>query len=198
MPQTSDEPWDLSPHAPARPLPSRARGAASYVWRLLLLIPALALAGVGWWKYADVPDGGTVTSIRLTTKPGPVGQFAEAKRQVRPSNPDLYLKLHLQGTERNTTTFKDTPIGNGITWNLDSPVDVKAIRRIEVWDDDLINDTLLDQMSLSNEWSAEGGEFRLDLFGERPRAPEWALPTAAVGATLAAVVLLRFVWDQVV
>lgn len=177
------------------------RAAGSYAWRLLWLVPALALAGVGWWRYVDVPEGGTVTSIRLTTKPGPVGQFAEAKRQVRPSNPDLYLKLHLQGTERNTTTFKDTPVGNGLTWNLESPVDLQALRRVEVWDDDLINDTLLDRMTLDNRddrWSAEGGEFRVDLFGERPRAPEWALPTAAVGATLAAVVLLRFVWDQVV
>ena len=175
-----------------------ARAAASYAWRLLLLLPAAALLAVGWWKHVDVADGGTVQSIRVTTKPGPVGQFAEAKRQVRPSNPDLYLKLHLQGIERTTRTFKDMPIGNGLVWNLDDPLDIKAIRRIEVWDDDTFGDTLLDQVSIANTWSAEGGEFRIELLGARPAPPEWALPVAAVGATLCAVVLLRFVWDQVI
>ena len=179
--------------------PSRPRSAGSYIWRLLLLIPAVALLVVGWRAYANVPDGGTIQSIKLTTKPGPVGQFAEAKRQVRPSNPDLYLKLHFtDGTERNTTTFKSMPIGNGLIFNLESPIDLKTIRRIEVWDDDTFNDELLDQMSFNSEWAQEGGEFRLDLQGTRPQPPEWALPTAAVGATLCAVILLRFLWDQVV
>lgn len=182
---------DAPPHIPPR-------RASTYLLRLLMLIPAAAVAGFGWWRYVDVPDGGTVHSIKLTTKPGPVGQFAEAKRQVRPSNPDLYLKLHLQGTERNTKTFYNTPVGNGLTWHLDDPLDIKAIRRIEVWDDDTFSDTLFDQMSFNGEWAAEGGEFRLELIGEHPRAPEWALPTLAVGATLCGVILLRFLWDQVV
>jgi hypothetical protein len=187
---------DLPPPPPPRP---RARSAGSYVWRLLLLIPAAALLACGWWNYTNVPEGGTVTAIKLTTKPGPVGQFAEAKRQVRPSNPDLYLKLHFpDGTERNTSTFKSMPVGNGLIFNLDMPVDLKTIKRVEVWDDDTFSDELIDQMSFNGEWAAEGGEFRLDLQGTRPQPPEWALPTAAVGATLCAVILLRFLWDQVV
>lgn len=189
---------DPSPHAPARSLASRPRPAASYLWRLLVLIPAAAMLAVGLWKHTDVPDGGTVTAIRLTIKPGPVGQFAEAKRQVRPSNPDLYLKLHLQGIARNTRVFKNMPIGNGLTWNLDDPLDFKAIRRIEVWDDDTFGDTLLDQVSLGGEWSVEGGEFRLELLGTRPQPPDWALPVAVAGGTLCAVVLLRFIWDQAI
>lgn len=198
--RTNPQPTPQARTAPtAHPPPRYVRPAASYLWRLLLLIPAGAMLAVGWVKYVDVPGGGTVQSIRVTTKPGPVGQFAEAKRQVRPSNPDLYLKLHLQGIEKNTRTFKDMPVGNGLIWHLDDPIDVKAIRRVEVWDDDTFGDTLLDQVSIAGgEWSAEGGEFRIELQGVRPQPPEWALPVAAAGATLCAVVLLRFVWDQVI
>jgi len=171
--------------------------AASYIWRLLLLIPALAATGIGWWKYSDVPPGGTVTAVKLTTKPGPVGQVREAYDTVKPSTPDLYLKIFVPGREVNTRTFTDQPIGNGVTWNLESPFSLLEIKKVEVWDDDAFGDTQLDNVNMEG-WSAEGQTFRIELQGEHPRPPEWALPLASAGATLAAVILLRFVWDQVV
>ena len=58
--------------------PPQPRRATTYLLRLLLLIPAGAMAALGWWKYSDVPTGGSVNAIKLTVKPGPVGQVREA------------------------------------------------------------------------------------------------------------------------
>lgn len=179
---------------PTAPPPRRA---ASYIWRLLLLLPAAAVAGFGWMKYSDVPVGGTVNAIKLTVKPGPVGQAREAFDSVKPTTPDLYLKFNVPGRDIETPVKDDQPIGNGVTWYLDGQFNLTDIKRVEVWDDDTFGDKQLDNITM-NGWFTDGQTFRIELLGERVRAPEWALPTAAAGATLCAVILLRFVWDQVV
>ncbi|MCS7032398.1 MAG: hypothetical protein NZ561_00205, partial [Phycisphaerae bacterium] len=85
--------------------------ARSYLVRLLLLVPAGLMLAVGWWKHSNVPEGGSVEAIRLTVKPGPVGQVREAYDSLNPGSPDLYLKISVAGREIRTPTFKDHPIG---------------------------------------------------------------------------------------
>jgi hypothetical protein len=193
-------PSPSGPPAPTRNVivikrPARAR---SYLGRLLMLVPSGVMLAVGWWHLANVPPGGTVSAVKLTVKPGPVGQVREAYDSLRPTNPDLYLRLIVPGREVTTRTRANTPIGNGLTWNLDDPFSLADVRRVEVWDDGLFSDSQLDNISLSGaEWSATGQTFQIDLHGTRPAPPDWALPLATAGGTLCAVVLLRFVWDQV-
>ncbi len=172
------------------------RRAGSYIWRLLVLLAALAAAGYGWVMYTNVPPGGTVTAVKLTTKPGPVGQVREAYDTVKPTTPDLYLKLFVPGREIKTRTFNNQPIGNGVTWNLESPFNVLDIKKVQVWDDDTFGDSQLDNINMDG-WVAEGQTFRIELQGTHPTPPDWALPLVAAGTTLALVVLLRLVWDQV-
>jgi hypothetical protein len=168
--------------------------------RLLWLIPGLALLGWGLWAYNDVEAGGIVHTIRLSTKPGPVGQASEALRLVKPGTPDHYLKVFLSdGQEIRTKTFKSIPIGNGLFWQLDESRHVRDFKRIEVWDENFFRDSMLDQVTLGDlDWFAEGQTYRLDLLGDRFTPEPWALPLAAAGGTICLLVLMRFVWDQVV
>jgi hypothetical protein len=178
----------------------RARPPRSRVFlRLLWAIPGIALLALGAWKYQDVKDDGPVNTIRLTTKPGIVGQASEAFRLIELGNPDLYLKITLADKPDaiRTVTFKDMPIGNGLDWQLEKPVLMTEVRSIEVWDEDLIRDRMQDRMTMGT-WTAEGQTFRVELIGQRFKPAPWALPTALAGGAIVLVVLLRFAWDQVI
>lgn len=190
-------PEDPKTTPPTVPPVSRAR---SHVLRLVLLVIALGIAGVGFYFRANVPAGGTVTAIKLTTKPDIAGQARDAYDSIVPTTADLYLVVQRAGGERSRTdTFKDTPIGSGLTWQL-SPMPLGDIDLIEVWDKRrLIGDKQLDRVAFPPDaWVARGQTFELSAIGTHPEPPPWALPVACAGATLAGLLLLRLVWDQAI
>jgi len=184
-----------------RPVP-RARG---YLWRLLLLlIPSLATLGAGAYYHYNVPPGGTINGVKLVTKEGLVGQASEAVSNVNPSNPDLYLRLFLRDDkelwpERMPELIKkDTPVGNGLTWDLPATMQMTNLARVDVWDHHAITkDKQLDRITITG-WNTEGQRYRVELIGQPNKPPEWALPLAAAGAALTLAGLAKFVWDQVV
>jgi hypothetical protein len=180
----------------AQPVTAKPVARSRPYLRLLWLIPSLAMLGVGLHFHYNVKEGGEVNAIKLTTKSGMVGQAAEAVANIK-SNPDLYLKIFTTDGESDVPPFKSTPVGNGLTWNLPRSHQLREIQRIEVWDDDLVNDEQLDRITLAG-WGADGQRFHIDLLGRPIVAPKWAMPVAAVGGALSLVVLLRFVWDQVI
>jgi hypothetical protein len=182
---------DVPTEAAARPI-KRSR---PYL-RLLWLIPGLAMLGAGLQVYSSAPEGGQVSAIKLTTKAGMVGQAAEAVANVKP-NPDLYLKVFTSKGERKLPVFKNTPVGNELRWDLPEPFELGQVERIEVWDDDFGDDEQLDRITLSG-WGSDGQRFHVDLLGQKIEAPKWALPIAGVGGAITLLVLLRFVWDQVI
>ncbi len=168
-------------------------------WRLLFLVPSAATLCMGLYYYTHFEQGGVVNAIKLTTKQGLVGQAAEAVSNVSLSSPDLYLKVFYPGREDKLAVKKDTPVGNGLTWDLPVKMGVGNFRRVEVWDYHRItSDKSLDRITLEGQWSAEGQRFQVDLIGEKFQPPTWALPTAAVGGALTLLCIVRFVWDQVV
>ncbi len=184
------------PLAPAPPAPKPPR-AKPYL-RLLWLIPALAMLGVGLYYHYNVPDGGEVNAIKLTTKGGMVGQAAEAVANIDPATPDLYLKVFTPAGETQLPVFKDTPIGNGLTWNLPKPLPLADAQRVEVWDHHrILKDKQLDRITLGG-WSIDGQRFHVDLLGKKNEPPKWAMPLGAIGGVLSLLALLRFVWDQVI
>jgi hypothetical protein len=175
-------------------------------WRLLFLIPSLATLGVGFYFYTHYEQGGVVNAIKLSTKQGLVGQAAEAMSNLS-STPDLYLKVFSSRGEMwpedsvpNWPSIKkDTPIGNGLTWDLPKPMPLREIQRVEVWDHHRItSDKSWDRITMDGAWSIDGQRFHVDLMGERSQPPSWALPVAAVGGALTLLCVLRFIWDQVV
>lgn len=178
------------------PSPKRA---TSYVWRLFMLIPAIALFGYGYWRHTQAPAGGTVTSIRATSKPGISGQVQDAYAGVMPTTADLYLVIHRdEGEPIKLQPFDDTPLGNGLTWPLDAPLSQDDIARVEVWDyNTIVKDKALDRIEFGdNAWTRDGQTFSIMLIGQHAEKPRWPLPLASVGAVLGAAVVLRFVWDQ--
>jgi hypothetical protein len=174
-----------------------SRRARIYL-RLLWLVPALAMLGVGLYYQYNVPEGGEVNAIKLTTKQGMVGQAAEAVANIEPGTPDLYLKVFTPTGETQLPIFKDTPIGNGLTWNLPKPLPLFDVQRVEVWDHhSIMKDKQLDRITLAG-WGVDGQRFHVDLLGTHHEPPKWAMPLAAIGGAMALIVLLRFVWDQVI
>jgi hypothetical protein len=202
--QANDVQPSASAPAPPRTLAHVTQGrravprARPYL-RLLWIIPSLAILGAGLYAHLSVAPGGTVDSIKLTTKPGPVGQASEALRLVTGTY-DLYLKVKAANEEFQTETYSGRAIGNGLVWPLSRQYALHDVTHVDVFDSRTWrSDSNLDHVSFSaGQWSAEGQLFRVDLQGKANEPPKWALPTLSVGATLTALVLLRFVWDQVV
>lgn len=139
-----------------------------------------------------------MNAIKLTTRHDMVGQAADAVANVDPATPDLYLKVTLASGEIELPVIKDTPIGNGLTWNLPAVQKLQDVQRVDVWDhNSMWKDKQFDRISLG-DWSADGQKYHIDLLGTRNAPPPWALPTATAAGAVAFVVLLKFVWDQVV
>lgn len=182
--------------APGQPV----RKARSMLWRLALLVPAIVCAVWGYIGYSSVPPGGTVTSISLKTKSDIAGQTRDAKDAIDPGTPDLYLKLMLRDqTSVQLPVYEDTMIGSGLTWTLPTPRLLEEINSVEVWEDNtLLKNKQLDRIALDGGWSGTGQTFMITLAGTHPQPPRWALPLLAAGATLAGVVILKFVWDQAI
>jgi hypothetical protein len=180
--------------AKARPVP-RAR---PYL-RLLSLIPSAAILAAGLYGYMNYEPGGTVESIKLSTKPGPVGQASEALRLIT-STPDLYLKVKTsKDAEWKAPTYSNLAIGNGLIWPLPHQYKLNEMLAVDVWNEHTFRkDVNLDHVTMNGQWSAEGQTFRVEMLGKANEPPKWALPTLAVGATLSGLVILRFIWDQVV
>ena len=181
--------------------PRRTPRARPYL-RLLWIIPAAAIFAVGLWKYLDVAPGGTVDAVKLTTKPGPVGQASEALRLVTGTY-DIYLRIKTADGEIKTETYNDRAIGNGLRWELPKHYQLGQIQQVDVWEDRMNipkvrGDKNLDHITMDGQWWAEGQTFKIELLGKANEPPTWALPTLSVGATLVGLVLVRFVWDQVV
>ena len=180
-------------------LPNRPpRRSRSYLFHLLVLIPALAVGAYAFYRHTTFEAGGTVSAIKLTTRHDMVGQAADAVANVDPATPDLYLKVTLASGEIELPVRADTPIGNGLTWDLPTVQKLQDVQRVDVWDhNSMWKDRQFDRITL-NDWSADGQKYHVDLLGQRNAPPPWALPTLSAAGAVALVVLLKFVWDQVV
>lgn len=198
MTQANESSSAAQPRTLAHVMPPRRTPRARPYLRMLWLIPAAAILTAGLWKYLDVEPGGTVDAVKLMTKPGPVGQASEALRLVTGTY-DLYLKVKTTDGLLTTDTYKDRAIGNGLIWPLSRQYKLQDVKDVDVWDAHTFrSDKNLDHINLGGQWWAEGQTFKIELQGKANEPPKWALPTLAVGATLTALVVLRFVWDQVV
>jgi len=192
---TNDEARETAPAELRQP--ARAPRARGY-WRLLLLVPGLLILGFGLFNFYNFPEGGSIDSIKLTTKPGLVGQASEAVTRIDPRNPDLYLKVFTTAGDFKTRVYEDTPVGNGLVWSLRKPMALADVKKIEVWDSNsIVKDHEEDNITMG-DWSAEGQQYRIDLLGRRNQPPPWALPLVVIGGAICGFVILRFVWDQVI
>jgi hypothetical protein len=95
--------------------------------------------------------------------------------------------------------YKDSPIGNGLVWQLPRQFQLGDIDRIEIWDHNAMwKDKEFDRITLDNIWDADGQRFHVQLQGKRYEPPQWAMPVMVGGAVAGLLVVLKFVWGQVV
>jgi hypothetical protein len=178
-------------------LPRKRLRARTYL-TLLLLLPAAAMVWWGMHEIYSVPPGGTVSAIKLSTKQGLAGQASEAVQVVDPTTPDLYLVLTTPSQELELGVKKDTPVGNGLTWDLPGELPWEKIQRVDVWDHHTLSkNKQLDRITVQG-WETDGQRFHIELIGRRNEPPKWALPLAAAGGAIALLTILKFVWDQVI
>jgi hypothetical protein len=169
-------------------------------WRLLWLVPTLAMLGIGLFFYLHVPPGGTVETIKLTVKPGLGGEASQALEALKPGgNPDIYPKVITPTENLVFEPYPDTPIGNGLTWALLNPRPLQDIERVEVWNKHAITkDHEVDRITMNGGWGDDGQQYHIEMLGKKNQPPKWAFPLAIAGGVLSLLVLLRFVWDQVI
>jgi hypothetical protein len=179
--------------------PDQHTPRARMYWRLLWLVPTLAILGVGLYFQLNVLPGGTVETIKMTIKPGLGGEASQALEALKPGgNPDLYPKVITPTENFVFEPYPDTPIGNGLTWDLPKPQAMQDIQRVEIWTKHAVTkDREMDRITIS-DWSEDGQQYHIDLLGKKNTPPKWALPVAIVGGVLSLLVILRFVWDQVI
>ncbi|MEM8874384.1 MAG: C2 domain-containing protein [Planctomycetota bacterium] len=179
------------------PVQLRARQWRFVVWLALLLIGGAACAW-GLWSWTNPVQSDRVSSVRVKTRPGIVNDAAGVKSMLSPGNPDLYVRVIVGGETLQTDTMEDTPVGGGLTWNLDSSLSLAAIERVEVWDEDTFGNDLLDQVTPEGQRVTSGQEYQVILRGPGAKVPTGAIPAALIGGVFALIGGGRLVWEQVV
>jgi hypothetical protein len=163
--------------------------ARRYRFPLLGLV-ALLLLGAGILAvYAGGP--GTVEQILVTRKAGisfPLPALG---------TPDYYLVLDLETGLTTLETKKNTPIGNGLVWYLERPVDLTAFRGLELREEDPLQDDILDRCRVT------GRVLQAQAFGFELQGPPSLVTLAGFAATILGILLLlwvvgRFIRDQVI
>lgn len=178
--------------------PRRASRWRTPLWAVLFLLGG-ALCAWGFWQWTNPTPSDRVTQVRIAIRPGIANDAASVKSMLTPGNPDYYVKLLLHdGNDLRTSVYEDTPIGGGLTWDLQPALSLSAVQRVEVWDADTFGDDLQDQVAPEGERVREGQQFRIVLAGPPATTHPWALYAAVGGGLLALIGGGRLVWEQVV
>ncbi len=152
----------------------------------LLVLAPVVLVAVGLAIYLTAAAG-TVSSIFIQRVPG-----VEIRIMGFPDAPDYVLELRLvTGDKHRTRTETDTPIGNGILFDVPE-IEIALIDEIALFDDNSISvsgvtlralpDEIVDRVIVGAERVAEGQKMRFELRGADDPARTVGLVVSAIGA----------------
>jgi hypothetical protein len=193
-----------SPESPAAPVtspaptPPLAAPFPLFPYLLLALVSACVLAAglvlAFWMPQRD--DPGTVNEVRISAK----GDIDMQKFEEVLDTPDYYLELVTDQGALRTKTFKDTRLGNGLTYKLPVPVPLSAVKELRVYDEGTIGkDKMMDRVE-SPAREANGEKFHFSLQGYvPPRSNERkiGLALAICGGAILLLTCLKFIRAQV-
>ena len=174
--------------------------AAPFPWfpyLLLALVSACVLVAgllLAFWMH-ERADSGTVNEIRISAK----GDIDMQKFEEVLDVPDYYLELSTEQGSIRTKTFKDTRVGNGLTWKLPVPVPLSAVKELRVYDENIGNDKMMDRIDQPGR-ETNGEKFHFSLQGQiPPRSNERTvgLALAICGGAILLLTLLKFIRAQV-
>jgi len=195
---TSPTPAPVStPAAAPVAIPPPAAPFPWFPYLLLALVSAcVLLAGLllAFWMH-EHDDPGTVSDIRITAK----GDIDMQKFEEVLDVPDYYIELSTDQGAIRTKTFKDTRVGNGLTWKLPVPVPLAAVKELRVFDEDTMKDRMMDRVANPSR-ETNGEKFHFSLQGQiPPRSNERTvgLALALCGGAILLLTLLKFIRAQV-
>lgn len=159
-------------------------------WLIQAVVAALVAGGAAAWayRYAKPP---VVEAVRVTKLSSmPVLRIA--------SKPDYYLKLiWADGETLQLPTYDDTPIGNGLVWQLPDPRPLGDFAEVQLFDEDVFTDEMLDRVIVEGRM-LKTTQHGFDLLG--PAQGEWrtALYVIAPAGAWCLVSLILFVrWQAI-
>lgn len=180
-------------------------------WWLGLLIVALGAPG-GYLLYETRPDplAGHVHAIRIENNvtlanPSATAQEFVEKLKSLGSNPSLSLSVVAAGRDEpiKTPVREDTPIGNGLTFELPEPIARRDLREVQVWDEGFFSNKMIDRVDTGKALVESGQLFTFTLISpdaeppmSRKRLVGWVLVIAAAAGV--GIALVRFIALQVV
>jgi len=181
---------------------------------------------IGWWTLvgaAAVIGGGLLLSrsqpkvsdsiidrIRISesaTLSHPGGAAASVIEKIKRAagDPDYYLHSFTEAGEQLTEVKNNTPIGNGLTFSLKTPILLSALREVQVKHEGWVgDDTIVDRVDVTHLVEV-GQVFEFAMFAQPQGddAPRNWQPIAAwsllvAGGLLVLSTLIRFITQQVI
>jgi hypothetical protein len=163
----------------AIPAPSGRKSRAPSLLVLLGLVAALVGAILVLRAGA-----GQVTKSRVTKH----GMLPESLM----GSPDYYLTVGTRaGKSLATKGYEDTPIGNGLDFQLPEPLAFDNLAHVELMDADVGGDDIRDRVDV-RERISKGQDYQFELIG--PASPQKTAGYVALAAGGALVVLAAILW----
>jgi len=165
--------------APPEPVPQARR----YRWPWLTWPALVAVAvGLGLYFYGGSDE---VTAVRVRSTGLVIPNIM--------SSPDYYVELMMKdGTTQDTAAFTNVPIGGGLTFDLPTPVSLSAISQVVLYDDDLLQDEMLDRADVA-ERNCDGQAHTFELLGPPNQWATAGVVILACGGVGLAYVVLVFI-----
>jgi hypothetical protein len=157
--------------------------ARRYRWPKLTW-PALAalVVGLGLFFFGG---SGEVSAVRVRQIGLTIPNFV--------SSPDFYVEVVLKdGKKQDTAAYTDTPIGGGLNFDLPTPVSLSEIAQVVLYDDDLLQDEMLDRADVDGR-NCDGQTYSFEFLGARAPAVTVGLALTAVSGVCLAYVVIAFV-----
>lgn len=111
-------------------------------WLVQMALAGLLLAGAGVYMLRFAPPA-AVESVRVVK----ASNMPELRVLDRP---DYYVVvLTHDGDKLQLPTYEDRPMGNGLIWTLPQPPPLDRIAEVQLFDANVISDTMLDRVIVS-------------------------------------------------
>ncbi|MCC6679418.1 MAG: hypothetical protein IT445_00800 [Phycisphaeraceae bacterium] len=176
-------------------------------WTLLGVL--LAIAGGVWLLLVEtnLPEP-VIESIRISesatiNNPGGATDSAIERLKRTLSKPDYYLVIQTAQGEQTTPVRYNTPIGNGLTFQLPTKAPLSSIHEVRVMHSSMLADPIVDRVDVS-ALQHEGQLFTFYLLPVALDAGRWNVnliggwSLVGLGGLLVLSTIARFVWQQVV
>lgn len=184
----------LAGHLMERPLPAGENASAPITRRQMLLGSCfLFLLALGLIA-GQTPSLVEIDAVRLERLP------ESGLRELLNvfGDPDLYLEIHLRNKGVvQTAHFRDTPIGNGLTWRI-FPAPLAEIAQVDVLEEGALFSSggMLDRVEVRGRVN-EGERFRLTLLERRGLFHYLSRALAVLGGVGTLLVALGVFWGSV-